>query len=152
MEAQNDRLSIVTWLVIRYNIYVNSKRKGSIAVGEAIAYFIGTGISVLIPISDCDKYDLAIDEKGSFKRVQCKYSNDKEKSGAFIVDLRTFGGYREKTYHTKYLQDDFDYLFVYCSNGDKYVIPACRLIGKSQIAIGSKSWNEYHVKLAELAE
>ena len=131
---------------------MNSKRKGSIAVGEAIAYFISVGISVFIPISDCDKYDLVIDEKGSFKRIQCKYSGDTEKSGAYIIDLRTFGGYREKTYHTKYLKEDFDYLFVYCSNRERYLVPVEKLIGKSQVIIGIKSWNEYNVKLAGLAE
>lgn len=122
---------------------MNSKRKGSLAVGEAIAYFIKNGQSVLIPISDCDKYDLAVDEKRVIKRVQCKYSNDQEKSGAYIIDLRTFGGYRSKTYHNKYVKDDFDYLFVYCSNGDKYLIPEEKIVGKSQIALGVKSWKQF---------
>ena len=135
--------NIDTWGSTMYNECVNSKRKGSLAVGEAVAYFIKDGITVLVPISDCDKYDLAIDEKGIIKRVQCKYSSDREKSGAFIIDLRTFGGYREKTYHTKYLKDAFDYLFIYCSNGDKYLIPSEKVLGKSQLAVGIKSWNEF---------
>ncbi len=122
---------------------MNSKRKGSLAVGEAIAYFANQGITVLIPITDCDKYDLAVDHKGALKRVQCKYSNDRERSGSFIVDLRTFGGYREKTYHTKYLDGDFDLLFIYCSNGNKYLIPVEKVRGKSQLAVGIKSWNEF---------
>ncbi|PIP74431.1 MAG: hypothetical protein CO135_00900 [Candidatus Levybacteria bacterium CG_4_9_14_3_um_filter_35_16] len=122
---------------------VNTKRKGSLAVGEAIAYFTKNENSVLIPVSDCDKYDLAIDRDGIIKRIQCKYSNDNEPSGAFIVDLRTFGGYREKTYYAKYLKDDFDLLFVYCSNGDKYLIPMEKILGKSHLALGVKSWNEY---------
>ena len=76
---------------------MNTKRKGSLAVGEAISYFVKNKMSVLIPISDCDKYDLAVDQKNGIKRIQCKYSDDKAPSGAFIVDLRTFGGYRQKT-------------------------------------------------------
>jgi len=122
---------------------VNTKRKGSLAVGEAISYFVKNKMSVLIPISDCDKYDLAVDQKNGIKRIQCKYSDDKAPSGAFIVDLRTFGGYRQKTYHTKYLEDDFDYLFIYCSNGNKYLIPAKEVIGRSQLALGIKSWNKF---------
>ena len=122
---------------------MNSKRKGTIAVGEAISHFITNGITVLIPISDCDKYDLAVDQNGIIKRVQCKYSSDQEPSGAFSVDLRTFGGYREKTYHTKYLKEDFDLLFVFCSDGHRYLIPVDKIIGNSQIALGVKSWNEY---------
>ncbi len=124
---------------------MNSKRKGSFAVGEAVQYFTGKNQSVFIPISDCDKYDLVIDEKGVFRKVQCKYSGDKAPSGGFIVDLRTFGGYREKTYHTKYLKDDFDYLFISCSNGEKFIIPAKAILHKSQIVVGGKNWKEYKI-------
>jgi hypothetical protein len=122
---------------------MNTKRKGSLAVGQAIAHFIENGTTVLLPVADCDKYDLAIDQNGSIKRIQCKYSNDKEPSGAFIVDLRTFGGYRDKTYNIRYLKDDFDYLFIYCSNGIKYLIPMEKLVERSRIIVGVKSWNEY---------
>ncbi len=122
---------------------MNSKRKGSLAMGEAIAYFIAKGITVLLPITDCDKYDLVIDENNFLKKVQCKYSSAQEKSGAYTIDLRTFGGYREKTYHTKYNIGDFDYLFAYCSNGEKYLIPAGRIINNHKIALGKQSWNEY---------
>lgn len=122
---------------------MNTKRKGSLAVGEAIAYFIGQGITVLLPVSDCDKYDIAVDNNGTIQRVQCKYSNDQEPSGSYIVDLRTFGGYREKTYSTKYKDGDFDLLFIYCSNKDKYVIPASKIVGKAHIAVGIKKWNEF---------
>ena len=112
-------------------------------MGQAISYFIGKNWSVFIPVSDCDKYDLVIDQDKNFKKIQCKYTNDKAPSGGFIIDLRTFGGYREKTYHSKYVEGDFDYLFVYCSNGDKYLVPEIKIRSKSQLVIGGKSWNEY---------
>lgn len=122
---------------------MNSKKKGSLAIGEAIAYFIKKNDSVFIPVSDCDKYDLVINEDSSFKKIQCKYSNDTAKSGGYIVDLRTFGGYREKTYHNKYIKDDFDFLFVFCGNGDRYLIPVEKIIHRSQLVLGGKSWNEF---------
>jgi hypothetical protein len=122
---------------------VNSKHKGSLAVGAAIGYFAEKGITVLLPIADYEKYDLAIDDKGTIKKVQCKYTNDTEDSGAFIVDLRTFGGYRDKTYYLKYKKDDFDLLFILCGNGKKYLIPAEKVLSRSHISIGIKSWNEY---------
>ena len=122
---------------------LNSKRKGSIAVGEAINYFLQNSESVFAPISDCDKYDLVVDKNGTLKRVQCKYSNDRAQSGGFIVDLRTFGGYREKTYHNKYLKDDFDWLFIFCSDGSKYLIPSEDVWARSQIVLGAKSWNKF---------
>ena len=122
---------------------INSKRKGSFAIGEAINYFLQKNDSVFVPISDFDKYDLVINKNGVFKKVQCKYSSDKAHSGGFIVDLRTFGGYRDKTYHNKYLKDDFDLLFIYCSDGSRYLIPAENVWKKSQIVLGIKSWNEF---------
>jgi len=122
---------------------VNSKRKGSFAVGTAIAHFLNQGITVLLPIVDCDRYDLAIDDGVSIKKVQCKYTDSKEKSGAYNIDLRTFGGYREKTYFIKYKEGDFDLLFVYCSNGKKYLIPAEKVLTKAHIVLGIKSWNEF---------
>jgi hypothetical protein len=124
-------------------VVINSKRKGSIAVGEAISYFLQNIESVFLPVSDCDKYDLVIDKDSAFKKVQCKYSNDKLQGGGFIVDLRTFGGYRGKTYHNKYLKDDFDLLFIYCSDRSRYLIPAENVWDKSQIVVGNKSWNEF---------
>jgi len=123
---------------------VNTKRKGSIALSIAISYFVNKASTVLLPIADCDKYDLAIDNgTGNIKKVQCKYSSDKHKSGAYLVDLRTFGGYRKKTYHLHYKEGDFDFLFVYCENGDKYLIPYQKVAGKSQLGVGVKSWVEF---------
>ncbi len=121
---------------------MNSKRKGSVAVGAAISYFSSRGITVLLPIADCDIYDLAIDD-GNIKKIQCKYTDDKETNGRYNVDLRTFGGYRNKTYYLKYKNGDFDLLFIYCGNGNKYLIPAEKIISKSHLVVGLKSWNEF---------
>jgi hypothetical protein len=124
---------------------MNTKKKGTAALAEAVAYFTGNTESVFIPFSDTDKYDLVVDNKGILNRIQCKYSDDKEKSGGYIVDLRTFGGYREKTYHTKYLKEDFDFLFVLCGNGNRYLIPRDKIDNKSIIVLGIKSWSEYKI-------
>ena len=124
---------------------MNTKRKGSLAIGAAISHFAGQGKTVLIPIADCDLYDLAIDEDGVIKKVQCKYTNDKEQNGGYNVDLRTFGGYREKTYYLRYKKGDFELLFIYCGNGEKYLIPAEKIISKSHLVVGIKSWNEFKI-------
>jgi hypothetical protein len=61
---------IDTLVTTTHNSFVNSKRKGTLAVGEAIAYFIAKEETVLISISDCNKYDLVINKDGIFKRIQ----------------------------------------------------------------------------------
>lgn len=121
---------------------MNTKRKGNLAIGTVIKYFTDKGVTVLLPIADCDLYDLAIDDRG-LKRIQCKYTDYKQPNGGYNVDLRTFGGYREKTYHSRYKNGDFDFLFIYCGNGQKYLIPAKKIIDKTHIVVGSRSWNEY---------
>ena len=121
---------------------MNTKRKGSLALGVAIDHFIAKGITVLLPIADCDLYDLVVDD-GGLKKIQCKYTDDKESSGGYNIDLRTFGGYRKKTYHNRYKNEDFDFLFIYCSNGKKYLIPAEKVITKAHIVVGSRNWNEF---------
>lgn len=122
---------------------MNSKRKGSLAIAAAISYFVGKGVTVLVPLADCDKYDLAIDQGGVLKKVQCKYTDDKEDSGAFIVDLRTFGGYRGKTHFIRYNLGDFDLLFALCSDKKQFLIPIEKILNMSKISVGIKSWNEY---------
>lgn len=124
---------------------MNSKRKGSIAVGEAISHFISKGLTVLIPISDCDKYDLVVDNGKQIKKVQCKYSGSQEPSGSYTVDLSTYGGYKTKVYHIKYKKGDFDFLFIYCKNKEKFLIPDIKVLGKTKISVGKKSWNEYKI-------
>ncbi len=123
---------------------MNTKKKGTLAIGAAIGYFVGNGITVLLPVADTDLYDLAIDN-GGIKRVQCKYTDDRESNGGYNIDLRTFGGYREKTYYLRYKNGDFDLLFIYCSNGQKYLIPSEKVIDRAHIVVGSRSWNEYKV-------
>jgi hypothetical protein len=122
---------------------LSTKRKGAIAVAHAITYFIEKGLTPSLPVVDCDKYDLIVDN-GSLKRVQCKYTNEKANANSYVVDLRTFGGYREKVYDITYDDTDFDELFVYCSNGLSYLIPIDKVCNKTTITVG-KAWEQYRV-------
>ena len=124
---------------------INTRRKGAIAVAAAINYFTKQNRSVFVPIADCDKYDIIVDN-GNLERIQCKYTSEKSNKDSFAVRLLTFGGYRQKTYKTKYINGDFDLLFVRCSNGSKFLIPAENIVGKSEIAVSSKKnspWTKY---------
>ena len=122
---------------------MNTRRKGSLAIGAAINHFTSKGMTVLLPIADCDLYDLVIGHDGVLEKIQCKYTDYKQPNGGYNIDLRTFGGYRKKTYHLRYKNGDFDFLFIYCGNGQKYLIPEEKVIDKSHIVVGSRSWNEY---------
>lgn len=123
---------------------MNSKRKGALAISQAITYFIEQGFTPLLPVVDCDKYDLVVDNDGLHK-IQCKYTTVRKNTKSYEVNLRTFGGYRKKTYHTKYIKGDFDFLFIYCNNKEKYLIPVDKIIGLSTITVGGNKWNEYKI-------
>lgn len=131
---------------------MNSKRKGSIAIAEAIKYFTEKGQAVFIPVSDCDKYDIVVDD-GTLKKVQCKFTNKKENSNSYRVSLWTYGGYREKVKSTFYKQGDFDLLFIVTGNHNIFLIPEIDVIGKSQITISTSPtspWRKYCVNLISI--
>lgn len=121
---------------------MNTKRKGGIAVAYAISYFTEKGFTILLPVIDCEKYDLVVDN-GSLKKIQCKYTNEKANS-SFYVDLRSWGRYKGKVYESKYIETDFNEIFIYCSNGDKYLIPIEKVFNKSSITLG-KIYKEYKI-------
>ena len=123
---------------------LNTKRKGAIAVAKAISYFIEMGFTPSLPVVDCDKYDLIVDD-GTLKRIQCKYTSEKANANSYIVNLRTYGGYRDKVYETLYNVDDFDELFVYCNDSTMYLIPIEKVWGKSTITVG-KVWEQFKLR------
>lgn len=122
---------------------MNSKKKANIATGKAMAYFSVNGFTISLPVGDCEKYDLVVDF-GKLEKIQCKYTSVEAPSGSFIAELRTFGGYRDKTYFNKYKEGDFDRLYIYCKNGNEYLIPWKLVKGMSRIVVGNK-WEEYKI-------
>lgn len=102
---------------------MNSKQKGDLAVSSAIKYFTHKFIQVLLPLGDKQRYDLVVDDNGTFKRIQCKYTSCKSPYSLFIVPLRTMGGNRTRLNSRKYLKSDFDLLFIMTSDNTYYLIP-----------------------------
>jgi hypothetical protein len=121
---------------------LNTRRIGAIGTAHAITYFVSIGASVFVPIADSEKYDLVIDWQG-LRKVQVKYTGERERK-AYRVDLRTFGGYRNKTYQTKYADGDFDLLFVQCADGSQYLLPYEQIRGHATIALGKRQ-DDYRV-------
>ena len=70
-------------------MFTNTKKQGNWGLGQAIAYFTAKGLSVSIPLTDSQTYDLIVDDGTSLKRVQVKSSTNKCSSGAYAVELRS---------------------------------------------------------------
>ena len=45
---------------------MDNKQKGSLAVASAISYFVSNRYTVSVPLSDTAKYDLVVEQDGSF--------------------------------------------------------------------------------------
>jgi hypothetical protein len=100
---------------------MNTKKRGDAGVGVAISYYTLKGVTVSIPISDSQDYDLVVDRDG-LKRVQVKMISKSEKN--YSVGLRITGGNSKKNFvHKIGTEVIYDILFVVCDNGDLYEIP-----------------------------
>lgn len=122
-----------------FNKCKNSKKKGDIGVGEAIAFFIKRGQTVLFPLSDSEPYDLVFDDGAKLNKVQVKTTSSKTPYGIYKVNIRVLGG--NQSFHTikKFDKSKVDFLFVLTAMGDKYLIPAVEIECVSSIDLGTKT-------------
>lgn len=123
----------------------NPNKQGDIGMGICISFFTSKLATVAIPLTDSQKYDVIVDWNG-LKRVSIKTATKQLNSGGFEVDLRTQGGnYTQKSKMYKNSPENYDLLFVACSNGKCFLIPSNIVGDKSTISVGGKSYNEYCV-------
>ena len=113
--------------------------KGNMALGNAIAYFTKEGYTVSIPLTYTQEYDLVVDIDGKLKKVQCKFTSIKEKSGSYRIDVRVRG---HKNVHGDYyckMMDcnKVDYIYALTENMDSYFIPVKLFIGKQQLSLNN---------------
>lgn len=101
---------------------MNTKHKGDITEAKCLAKFVSMGKSVLVPFGDNKRYDLAIDETGILKRVQCKTGHIRKGAIAFnACSTPTMRGNNKKTRGYK---NEADLFAVYVPELDKiYLIP-----------------------------
>jgi len=68
---------------------MDNHQKGEIAEANIKAHLIERGYSVLDPVSDHSRYDLAIDKNGQLIRIQCKYARLKEDERGKLIRFNT---------------------------------------------------------------
>jgi hypothetical protein len=125
----------------------NSKLKGTVGVGAAIAYFTKYGYSVSLPLNDSQKYDIIVDINDKLNRVSVKTTNSRAstKNLTFKVFLRTTGG--NQSFHTA---KDFDHtkcelLFVLSESGTMWNIPTSEFDNTNCIQLGT-AYNKFIVE------
>lgn len=123
---------------------MNSKQKGSIAVAQCIAKLYELGYEVLLPIGDRNSYDLVFDDGKKLNKVQVKFAG-KRSRGSYRAGLRITGGNQSYNYAKKYLDDAFDYLFVYAEDGKSYLIRWSEINVRNEITIDDKKYQKYKI-------
>lgn len=128
-----------------FNNCKNTKQQGNIGLGSAIQYFTQNLYLVSLPLNDSQDYDLIVEDRdGTLKKVQVKTSTQKSKYGTYAVNLRVLGGNSKQNYvHKKANEVIYDWLFILCNNGDRYLIPKENIQNvKSTITVG-KLYQEF---------
>ena len=127
--------------------FKNSKKQGDHALGIAIGWFCAEGLTVSVPLTDSQDYDLVVEwEEKKLIKVQVKSTTHKTKFGIYNVGLSVKGGNRTGTGKIKLAKDlDYDYLFVLCDYDHKYLIPKVDIANiRSGINLGPK-YAQYRV-------
>jgi prevent-host-death family protein len=107
-------------------------RKGNVAELAIAAEAARFGLSVLKPLTEHERYDLAIGLADQLLRVQCKWaSHDGSVVCVHVARCRTS---RRGNIRSSYTEDEIDALAAYCEDLDKcYLLPASMVAGRHAI-------------------
>ena len=117
----------------------NSKKRGDIGLGSAIAWATENVYTVLLPLTDSQDYDLVLDIDGSLCKVQVKTCSRLTSSGNYEVQLSVKGGNRsgigkiKKFDHSK-----VDFLFILTDDGRRYFISTKDFSSEHTLTLSNK--------------
>lgn len=96
-----------------------TQRKGDLAVAQSIATFSKLGYDVATLLTESAPYDLIVDTSEGLKRVQVRFSTQKE------VELRRIHS-NSSGYVVKKTKDGaYDWLYILKPDGREYLIKEC---------------------------
>lgn len=122
-------------------LFDTNKHTGNSGLALAIAYFVGEGYVVSVPLNDTQPYDLVVDTEDGLKKVSVKTTRTKSKYGVFIVSVCSCGGTNGRCY-ARVIDEDIDILAAVTSEGDIYIIPKGKIRSTKTISLG-KEYVEY---------
>jgi prevent-host-death family protein len=113
---------------------LSSNRKGAIAETKIAAAATELGISVLRPIVEHGRYDLAFEIGDELLRVQCKWGSLDREGAVIRVNLQTSRHTPNGYVFTQYTADEIDAVAVYCGDLDRcYFLPISLVAGRRGI-------------------
>lgn len=107
----------------------NTKTIGERTQGIVLATFLRMGKVVLLPFGDNQRYDLVIDEGGTFLRIQCKTA--RLVSGGDAIKFETASSYVHRGGIKKHYRGEADYFAVYSPDTGKVYLLSVNDVGKA---------------------
>jgi PD-(D/E)XK endonuclease len=117
-----------------HSFVLSSNQKGAIAEAEIAAAAIRIGVTVLKPLAEHGRYDLAFEIAPRLLRVQCKWAALAPDRS--VITIRTGGSRCTPNGYvlSAYAETDIDLLAAYCAELDRcYLLPASLVAGRRQI-------------------
>lgn len=112
----------------------NPNHKGNAAELAIAAEAAKLGLTVLMPLTEHERYDLVLGIDGKLLRVQCKWG--KRKGDIVTASLETSRRSREGYVRTRYTADEVDAIGVYCDElNNCFLIPIEVAEGKAAISL-----------------
>jgi hypothetical protein len=125
----------------------NTKKQGDVGMGVAIGYFASQGLTVCVPLTDSQDYDLVVDIDEKLQKIQVKTTTQKSRGKTgYDVQLKVSGGNRSWSGICKRFDPTkVDYVFVLTAAGDQYLIPSSKVNGTCAIIVGNQAYKEFLV-------
>jgi prevent-host-death family protein len=116
----------------------NPNLKGNVAELAIATEAARLGLSVLKPLTEHERYDLALSVGGSLLRVQCKWGSRR----GDVICVRVSSSYHSPTrgyVKATYDESEVDLIAVYCEQLDRcYLLPVSLVTGQSRIHLRLK--------------
>lgn len=117
---------------------LSSVSKGTIGVAAAIFALTTRGYTVSLPINDNQPYDLIFDD-GRLNRLSVKYTSERNKNGNhFSVQVKSVRPNRTGNSIRPFDNTTVEFLFVQCSDGTGYLIPAVGIVSRSSMILDDR--------------
>jgi len=127
-----------------FNRHESTKKQGDAGMGLAIGWMTSHGITVSVPLTDSQDYDLIADDGTGLCRVQVKTTTYKTPCGVYQANLSVKGGNRTGTGRVKkFDKGKVDKVFVVVGDGGMFFIPADK-VGCHGLNLGVK-YDSYKV-------
>jgi prevent-host-death family protein len=113
---------------------LTTNQKGGIAETKIAAAATELGVSVLRPIVEHGRYDLAFELGERILRIQCKWAGFDEQAGVIRVNLQSCRHTPSGYVHASYAAHEIDAVAVYCGDLDRcYLLPVHLVAGRRAI-------------------